>query len=67
MIATTVTGMGDGLLADYVLNGCLAYLRGFRIGQPMSTQMAAADAQLAGDQARIDTFLLPVWQMVNMG
>jgi hypothetical protein len=28
MVATTVTGMGDGLLAEYVLDGCLAYLGG---------------------------------------
>jgi hypothetical protein len=41
MVATTVTGMGDGLLAEYVLDGCLAYLRGFRTGQPMSTQIVS--------------------------
>src|SRR5215213_9753062 len=37
MVATTVTGMGNGLLDEYVRDGCLAYLRDFRIGQPTST------------------------------
>src|ERR1700752_3429021 len=31
IVATTVTGMGDRLLAEYVLDGCLAYLGGFSI------------------------------------
>src|SRR6476660_2348908 len=39
IVATTVTGMGDGLLAEYVLDGCLAYVGGFRVAQPVSTQI----------------------------
>src|SRR6476619_2576471 len=52
MVATTVTGMGDGLLAEYVLDGCLAYLRGVRIGQPMSTQIVRPAATIANTARR---------------
>src|SRR5690348_4939288 len=45
MVATTVMGMG--LLAEYVLDSCLAYLAGFRLGQPMSTQMVEPTATTA--------------------
>jgi hypothetical protein len=50
MVATTVTGMGDGLLSEYVLDGCPAYLRGCCIGQPMSTQIVrpAAVVEVGG-------------------
>jgi hypothetical protein len=47
MVATTVMGMGDGLLAEYVLDECLAYLEGFRIGQPMSTHIVRPPATTA--------------------
>src|ERR1700682_868314 len=45
MVATTVIGMG--LLAECVLDGCLAYLRGCQMGQPMSTQMVSPNITTA--------------------
>src|SRR5262249_12874778 len=45
-------GHGDGLLAGCVLDGCLAYLGGFRIGQPMSTHIVMTAAPTANTARR---------------